>query len=177
MKRSINKQKCEAVLMARAGKFRFIWQGESGRARFEFYRNGQLVAETEKGVFNGVSDETAPMAELTEGLYDIKIYSAIEQKLWQVLKNVRVGRPYEITVDKEAARDYGTDGTQAAIRIHYGKREELKKLHFYYRVRGVKYCVPTEYWDGFFVKGIPPRELRIECEENEFCLNLTCKIG
>lgn len=180
MKRYINKQDCETVLMARAGKFRFKWQGEDGRIRLEFYRNGLLIAETEREVLRGKNDETRPFQELTEGLYEIRIYrmpeGQPEREPCQILNNIRVGAPYEIAVKKEEACDYGMQGTGISIEVRYGSPEELAKLHFYYRVKGIKYRVPMEYWKGFFVQKIPLRDFRLECEENSFCRNLTCRI-
>lgn len=180
MKRYISKQNCEAVLMARAAKFRFKWQGEDGRVRIEFYRNSLLVAEMEKEVLFGKNDETRPFLELTEGLYDIQIYRILEghpeQEPCQILNNVRIGKPYEIIVNKECSCDYGKSGTGISIYAKHGSLDELKKLHFYYQIKGIKYRVPVKYWDGFFIPEMEPREFRLECQENSFCRNLTCRI-
>ncbi|MDO5337009.1 MAG: hypothetical protein Q4E89_06060 [Eubacteriales bacterium] len=181
MEEYIRREEYETQLLARHSLFRFKWFGEDTDIQFQFFKNGNLAYRTSLSVRKNTYHETEGM-EILKGLYDVKIFLSrngrLEEEPSQILLNVRIGNPYKIYVEKKQEQHYGSRGV--AVRVHMDERDrqELSRLHFFYQVNGIKYRVPVEYWDGFFVADLLSHAFCLECEENPMCVDrpLICDI-
>lgn len=165
----ISRDEYETQLQAKISLFRFKWFGESGKIQLQFFKHGNLAYKTELCVCEDNYHETEGM-DILKGLYDVKIFlfrnGRLEEEPAQILFNVRIGNPYKIHVEKKQEEHYGSRGVTVKIHMDEKDRDELSRLHFFYQVNGIKYCVPVDYWDGFFVADMLSHAFRLECEEN-----------